>query len=346
MFCAAEGAVKFGVFFLMQCPEGKSHAEVYRETLEQVDAAEQLGFDAVWLTEHHFIDHAHDHWLLGGAYGICSSPLAFGCAIAQRTKRIRIGQAINVLPLHYPIRIAEDAAVLDIVSEGRLDFGAGLGYRSYQFTGYGVPEPEKIGRFHESLEIIVKAWTSEAFSYEGQYYKIPPIELVPRPIQKPHPPIWVAPTRFWNDEAIDFAAKNGYQILLAWASPEQLRAGRARYEQAWRAAGHSHPMHFPVTRHAFVGATDAEAYQVAEPAVQYYYRHTAPTRPVHDYERDAWIFGSPGTCVRKLADLAAVGVDYVLLWFAYGTLAHRDVLRSMERFAAQVMPEARALAAG
>lgn len=338
--------MKFGAFYLMQCPEGKPHSQVYQETLEQIELAEALGFDSVWLTEHHFIDHSHDHWLLGGAYGICTSPLAFGCAIAARTKRVRIGQAVNVLPLHHPIRIAEDAAVLDIVSDGRLDFGAGLGYRSYQFAGYGVPEAEKLERFHESLEIIVRAWTNEIFSYDGKHYRIPPLELVPRPVQKPHPPVWVAPARFWSDEAVAFAARHGYNILLAWASPEQLRAGRVKYEQALKAAGHTDQKYFPVTRHAFVGATDEEAYRVAAPAVEYYYRHTAPTRPVQDYERDAWIFGSPETCLRKLADLAAVGVDYVLLWFAYGTLEHCDVLRSMERFGAHVLPEARKLGVG
>ena len=219
--------MKFDTFALMQSPTGKPFKEVYDETIEEVVYADELGFNCIWLTEHHFSpDHNRE---LGGEYGICCSPLAFGAYVAGVTKRIRIGQAINVLPLLDPIRVAEDAAVLDIVSGGRLDFGVGLGYRAYQFEGFRVPEEEKAERFEESLAIIKMAWTGDKFSFDGKYYKIPETRVVPTPVQRPLPPIWVALTRFWKDDAIEYAARNGYRVILAWASPEQLRSGKALY---------------------------------------------------------------------------------------------------------------------
>ncbi len=336
--CAAvaEDYMKFGILALMQSPTGKPFKQVYDESIAEFVLADELGFDCIWLTEHHFSPDHHKE--LGGEYGICCSPLALGAYVAAVTKRIRIGQAINVVPLMDPIRLAEDAAVLDIVSNGRLNFGVGLGYRNYQFQGFRVPEEEKGERFEESLEIIKKAWTGENFTFDGVHYKIPETRVVPTPLQQPRPPIWVALTRFWKDEAIEYAARNGYHVILAWASPEQLRSGRALYERLLKEHGHDIPVHFPVGRHLFVAETDEEAYRIAEPAVQYYYRHTSGTRPVQDHEREGWLFGSPETVIRKIRDHEDQGVNYFLLWTAFGTLEHSRVVESMKLFAEEVMP--------
>src|SRR5262249_43674673 len=152
---------------------------IYAATLDQIAYAEQLGFDDVWLSEHHFIDDAYS-----------PSMLPIGCAIAARTKRIRIGTSVLLLPLHDPVRVAEDAATLDVISTGRLELGLGVGYRVEEFTGFNIDSSERAQRMDEGIEIIRRLFAGERFSFSGKHYTYRDIQLFPRPVQKP-PKLWI-----------------------------------------------------------------------------------------------------------------------------------------------------------
>ena len=333
--------MKFGTFHLMEQPNWKDEAQVYREALEQIELADALGFDNVWLTEHHFSSkpYAPD---VPGEYGICASPLLLGAHVAARTRRVRIGLAVKVLPLEHPLRTAEDAAMVDILSGGRLDFGAGYGYRKYEFDGLAVPIGEKHARMQEALDIIIKAWTQPTFSYDGRFYKIPTLSLLPRPLQKPHPPVWVA-SRLGTKEIIDYAVRNGYGLLSAWAPPEELRASYDLFARARAEAGKGEaPFDFPAIRHVYVEETDALARRRGEENVKYYLESTALFRPVGPHEQSEMIFGGPDTCIRKIQRLRdEARVNSILCWMNFGGMAQEQVLRSMRLFAEHVMPEFR-----
>src|SRR6266446_1410475 len=174
--------MRFGLFF--QAPEatGQTHAERYAEMFDLIALADSLGFDVAWLAELHF----------GGAFSLLSNPLMVVPAIAARVPRIRIGTAVVLLPLHHPLSCAEQAATADLLSGGRLEFGVGRGSIPTQFHGFRVPVADNRARFDECLEIIRLAWTRERFSYRGRFYEVDNLSVVPKPVQKPHPPIRVA----------------------------------------------------------------------------------------------------------------------------------------------------------
>jgi alkanesulfonate monooxygenase SsuD/methylene tetrahydromethanopterin reductase-like flavin-dependent oxidoreductase (luciferase family) len=195
--------VKFGLFYQLPCAPDQSPAERYRETIEQITLADELGFDTAWLAELHFFH----------PFSIMPAPLQIAVAIAQRTHRIRFGTGVVLLPFHHPMRVAEEAAVTDILTGGRLDLGVGRGTIAVHFRGFGVPREESRERFEESLAIIRGAWMSDdAFSYDGLFYQIPPTSLAPRPIQRPHPPIRIAAN---SPDTAEFAGLNGYDVMVA-----------------------------------------------------------------------------------------------------------------------------------
>ena len=229
--------MRFGVFF--QAPEapGQSHGERYGEMLDLIALAESLGFDVAWLAEIHF----------GGAFSLLSNPLMVVPAIAQRTRRIRIGTAVTLLPLHHPLSCAEQAATADLLSGGRLEFGVGRGSIPSQFHGFRVPMAENRARFDEALEIIRLAWTQERFSYRGRFYDIEELTVVPKPIQRPHPPIRVA---VHTEESFAHLADLGLPIYSGTTTTAlpQLREYMALYRQRLAAAagtvvedGHARP---------------------------------------------------------------------------------------------------------
>lgn len=155
-------------------------AKLYAEQLEQIAYAEQLGFDSVWITEHHFIED-----------GYTPSVLPIAAAIAARTSRIRIGTWVLLLPLHNAIRVAEDAATVDIISNGRLDLGMGLGYRIEEFDAFGVDRRHRGRLMEEGVELIRRAWTEDRVTFDGRFYQVQNLDVTPKPVQRPHPPIWL-----------------------------------------------------------------------------------------------------------------------------------------------------------
>src|SRR5215510_13309033 len=173
--------MRFGVFHQAAAEPGRSHADRYAEMIGLIALADELGFDVAWLAELHF----------GGAFSLLSNPLMAVPAIAARTRRIRIGTAVTLLPLHHPLSCAEQAATADLLSGGRLEFGVGRGSIPTQFHGFRIAVAENRARFDEALEIIRLAWTEERFSYHGRFHEVDNLAVVPKPLQRPHPPIRV-----------------------------------------------------------------------------------------------------------------------------------------------------------
>ena len=168
----------FTLFFRNPPPAKVSFAELYRKEIELAVAAEELGYDTVWLTEHHFVDD-----------GYAPSLLPIAAAIAARTKKIRIGTFVLLLPLHNALRVAEDAATVDLISNGRLDLGLGQGYRVPEFVGFNIPRNERGPRLEEGTEVIRRVWTERNVTMDGRFNKLTNVTVIPGPVQKPHPPI-------------------------------------------------------------------------------------------------------------------------------------------------------------
>jgi alkanesulfonate monooxygenase SsuD/methylene tetrahydromethanopterin reductase-like flavin-dependent oxidoreductase (luciferase family) len=331
--------MRFGTFHLMERPFTKSEPQVYREHLEQIRVADAIGYDAVWLTEHHFssVPYVPD---VDGEYCISASPFAMACAVSQITENVRIGSAVKVLPLEHPLRTAEDVAMADILSGGRIDFGCGLGYRKYEFDGLDVSMDEKLERYKEALEIIRGVWTTEEFSYDGAFWKVPRLTLVPRTVQQPHPPVWIA-SRYTPRDVVDFALDKGYKLLAAWQPAHELRITYGMVQEARAEMGISGAdTDFACIRHVFVGESDADARRQGSEAIEYYLKSTVQFRPVGDHEREQMIFGGPETCIEKVRELEQeAGINNLICWMNFGALPLETVLRSMRLFAEEVMPK-------
>ena len=206
--------MEFGIFHEFPSLPGRSHAEAFAQSFELVDGAERWGLDAMWLGELHF----------DPARSVLSSPLCVASAIAARTQRMKIGLAVQVLPLCHPLRLAEEAATVDQISNGRLIFGVGRSGVARTYEAYGVPYAESRERFAEILDIVQKAWTQDKVSYQGKYHRFEDVAVVPKPYQQPTPPIRVAAT-----SADTFVSNRP-------AGPADLRRGALRDRAGDRAA--------------------------------------------------------------------------------------------------------------
>jgi alkanesulfonate monooxygenase SsuD/methylene tetrahydromethanopterin reductase-like flavin-dependent oxidoreductase (luciferase family) len=221
--------MKFDLLYELQMPkphDARSEWRCYCEALEQIELADRLGYDTVWEVEHHFLtEFAHS-----------SAPEVFLAAVSQRTGHIRLGHGVTLLPhkFNHPIRVAERVAALDILSNGRVEFGTG---RSSQFeqAGFEIDTAESRDMWQESLEIIPRMWTESPFEYAGKYVRIPPRDIVPKPLQKPHPPIWAAAT---SPQTWELAGRNGIGILglTIFVSVKQLEERVRAYRAALKDA--------------------------------------------------------------------------------------------------------------
>jgi alkanesulfonate monooxygenase SsuD/methylene tetrahydromethanopterin reductase-like flavin-dependent oxidoreductase (luciferase family) len=221
--------MKFDLLYELQVPkphDERSEWRCYKEALEQIELADRLGFDTVWAVEHHFLsEFAHS-----------SAPEVFLTAAAARTKKIRIGHGVVLLPskFNHPIRIAERVAALDLVSDGRVEFGTG---RSSQYEQAGFEIDSELSRdmWQESLSIIPRMWTEDPFEFQGRFVNIPARSIVPKPLQKPHPPIWMAAT---SPQSWELAGKNGIGILglTIFVSVPQLEDRVRAYREALKTA--------------------------------------------------------------------------------------------------------------
>jgi natural product biosynthesis luciferase-like monooxygenase protein len=344
--------VKFGYYILnTYVPEldGDS-SSIYSRWLEQIDAAESLGFDSLWVTEHHFRHFG----------GMMPSPSVILSAASQRTKHMQLGAAVSIVPMHNPLRIAEEFAMVDQLSNGRVQFGAGRGMHSTEYAVFGYDWNNAQKRLPEALDIIVRAWTGGEFEWQGEHYQFPKLTVFPKPRQKPHPPIYVTANR--ETENFQMIGRRGHHLMtLPWiATNEQQRPRVEIYWNALKEAGHSVADKDVFTMYpVYVGESDAQA---RAEVIEHWHRWrgfvfealgVAPGSEAYqrifnhlDYDamiRDSrGVFGGPEACARILKQIIeVVGTNHIGLTFHFGGLSQQRVLQSMERFARQVMPALR-----
>ena len=334
---------------------GRNLFKRYQDTLEQIELADRLGFDNAWLAELHFAPGT----------SITPSPLLLAAAAAQRTSRIRLGVAVNLIPLHNPIKVAEDMATLDVLSNGRAEFGVGRGAAPDHFKGYNIPIEENRDRFVESLEYIIKAWTHDEFSFDGKYYTARDLRLTPKPIQKPYPPVRIASN---SDDTFELVGKLGHSMF---ATPvivprPRLRAGVAAYRRALTAGGHpANGGELSLAVPVYVAESPEKVRAVMEPSMMNYVGNIIASYDTPERQRAAaadprlkesqrrfrqmtyegWCdevaaYGHPFQCTEKLRALEQeFGPGEITCWFNPGGLIeHSKVTESMELFAREVMP--------
>jgi alkanesulfonate monooxygenase SsuD/methylene tetrahydromethanopterin reductase-like flavin-dependent oxidoreductase (luciferase family) len=330
--------MRFGLFGSAQARRGDDDpARDFRDYVDMNVEAEALGFHSTFLVEHHFT-----------GIGQVSASLDLLAWVAARTTTLRLGTAVIVVPWHNPVVLAERAATLDLMSGGRLDFGIGRGYRHSEFAGFCMPYEEAEARFEEALQVIVKAWTSDArFSHNGKFWRYADIIVEPPTAQKPHPPIWIAAG---NTESIRKVAARGCKLLLdqfatTQAIGERLALFRTEVEARGRVFD---PMDVAVARNFYVARDATEAAAALARQAQVHARMVALSQrpdgqnkshimayagPPGATEASA-LYGTPEAIAAELEALRAVGVEYVLLNGGEATL------QSIRRFAAEVMRSA------
>jgi alkanesulfonate monooxygenase SsuD/methylene tetrahydromethanopterin reductase-like flavin-dependent oxidoreductase (luciferase family) len=309
--------MKVGVLQFFSWPERRvSLATVYPRALERIEVMDKVGFDAVWLAEHHF-----------SSFSVCPSVHMVGTLAAARTKRLRIGTAVSLAAFYHPLRLAEEVALLDVLSGGRVNWGAGRGFAPVEFNAFGVPTTESAERFREAVEIVLQAWAQERLTYRGAHYSFENLEVLPKPLQTPLP-VWMAAS---SDPAIEWAAAQGHSILM---DPHSTFAdiGRKRrfYAERMRAAGHrDQGRDIPMARLMAVAATREQAEAVARRGAgwivgaysgpQHQKVTYAPPRdykglePVDYYLKHVIIHGTPDAVLDQIHGLEAeIGLNYLM----------------------------------
>jgi natural product biosynthesis luciferase-like monooxygenase protein len=326
--------MKFGLFTVFdnyQAKMARTPEQMLYEVLEQTVLADRLGFDSVWFAEHHFSE-----------YGILTSPHVLITAAAQRTQRIRLGVSIVTLPFHNPIHVAEDYALVDVLSGGRLNLGLGSGYLPHEFAGFNLDGKDKAFRFNDALAVIEKAWTGEKFSHHGEYYQFTDVQLQLLPKQKPVP-IWIGALR---PQGVQYVGKMGYNIMgvpyVSSNSIDELASIIAQYKQAYREAGHDErKIHLPLALHTFVAETREEAIATARDHLNLYLatRQYGKGAQFEDLaQREQLLIGSPDDCIEMIKRYEAIGMDQVMMLMNFGGLPHEQVCQSMKLVAERVIP--------
>ena len=277
--------MKVGILQFFSWPERRQKLEtVYARALQRIEIMDREGYDAVWLTEHHFSD-----------YSVCPSIPVMGAHAAARTKNLRIGAGVTLAGFYHPLRLAEELALLDILSGGRVNWGAGRGFDLREFKTFGVPMEESAARFHEVVDIVIQAWKNERLTYQGKYFSFEDVEVLPKPMQKPTPPIWMAAG---SNEALAWAASKGHSVLMGpHASHVETGQQWEFYRDQLIAHGHSIAgRDIPTARLLAIAATDAEAAEVAREGAQWLLKtYVDPVK-----------FGMVGDPVRRYVDSVVI----------------------------------------
>ncbi len=359
--------MQIGLFYQIQVPKPwtpESELNRFWEMIEEVTFAEEMGFKSVWFVEHHF----RSEWSHSSAPDITLA------ALSQRTSKMRLGIAVQLAPIHHPLHTAVQMATLDILSRGRVDLGIGRSGYPYQIGAFGAQLKDARGLMYEAVSIIPRAWTEEEFSYDGQYYKIPPREVVPKPVQKPHPPIWNACSQ---DDTAQMAGELGLGCLAQTSiGPERAEKLIHIYKEAIqeaqpvmkfiydRVSGNTVAFCAESRKKAFLrGAElidwyryqqrlrDAKVWQgvdasaVPEDYKWHYQRSVAD--PVRRDETPSlklieqggrFCIGNPDDCIRYIEQYAAIGVDEIMPLFQVGTVTHQEVMNSLRLFGKYVIP--------
>jgi alkanesulfonate monooxygenase SsuD/methylene tetrahydromethanopterin reductase-like flavin-dependent oxidoreductase (luciferase family) len=338
--------MEFGLFTEFQCPPWMDEARAFDESMDEMTAAEDLGFDAVWLAEIHFQKDR----------SVLSSPLTVAAGIAGRTRRVKIGIAVQVLPLSHPLRLAEDVATVDHLSKGRLEFGVGRSGLPGHYHGFNIPYSQSRERFQETLDILKLAWTQERFSYEGKYFQFHDVCIMPKPFQKPHPPLRVAAT---TQETYAMVGRMGLPIFVAVraTSISDLKRFIGGYHDGWREAGHPGTGEVAVIVPVYVAETARQARDEPQASTMHFFKSIADalirggTQREERGERlarltydeimdDLVIYGTAESVTERLHELReALGPTTLSVWMNVGgQIPHERILTSMRLFADRVIP--------
>jgi alkanesulfonate monooxygenase SsuD/methylene tetrahydromethanopterin reductase-like flavin-dependent oxidoreductase (luciferase family) len=355
---------------MMECEYrlGATQQEALAEVFDLAAAADAGGLDAVWLAERHFASRERlQQSASGGVPSYASAPLILATAIAARTSRLRIGIAVSVLPLSHPVRLAEEVATLDQISGGRLDFGVGRSGFATAYAGYGVSYGESRERFEECLDILKLAWTQESFSYSGAHYNFEDVSVVPKPLQKPHPPIRVAAT---TTDTFPSVGRDGQSIFIGLRGTDiaQNATNLAAYRRAWHDAGHPGEGDVYLRIPVYVGATAEQAYEEPRESTLLSYRRLAAnfarsvgvagmvaseeraqraevlaTTSYDDVLRQRVAYGTAEAVVERLSAIRdELGLSgFIIEPNVGGSIPRELVFASVNRFATQVAPRLR-----
>ena len=333
----------FGVFMLNSVPPWKSPAEELKDELEQIKVADELGFHSVWVAEHN-----------ARRYGIVSSAQVYLAAAAAQTKKIKLGTAVVRLPLHHPLKLAEDLALIDVISDGRLYIGVGKGYDPLEFAAYNVDFNERDEMYKESLDLLKNALENQFVTHRGKYYNVNNVETFPKPVQKPMPPIFVMISR--SDSSVINAAKQGHSIILGQFSDwDDCKRKIELYRETAISAGYSKEyVEEAIARsgklfNLYCAEDTRQAQDEYEKGVMWYmgvrdnrsmFGFSRETQPYEYYlNHRSVIVGSPEKVTKDLQEFREhTGLNHVICWFNCGGQPQQQTLKSMKLFAEQVMP--------
>ncbi len=340
--------MKFGLLFAYQTPpeSGIRWSEPYQDMLSCLPIAEELGFSSALQASHH-----------SQPDGFCPSPLVAMAGAAAVTEKMRIGTAVLLAPLYAPLKLAEDVAVIDNLSNGRFILGVAPGYVTEEFVAHNIPRNERVTRFEETLDLIQLAWKGEVFSFSGTHFKIPEARVTPTPVQSPHPPIWYGVSA---KKALRRAAQRRcVQIMSPRHGIKELQEHYEPYEDEAQKLNW-HPPERPIIRQVFIAETTQKAEAIASPAVDYLYRvlygaaSAAGDRvlrndsgaKINDTDdvayrtfKERYIIGSPDLAIKKIREYQqALNPSEMICWMHMPGIPGADVINSMQLFAKEVMP--------
>jgi alkanesulfonate monooxygenase SsuD/methylene tetrahydromethanopterin reductase-like flavin-dependent oxidoreductase (luciferase family) len=354
--------MKFGLLYEMETPRpwhALSEYNIYWEALAQIELADRLGFDYVWEVEHHFLEE----------YSHSPAPEVFYGAVTQRTKNIRIAHGVRLLPFNFnhPIKVAEQAAVLDILSNGRMELGTGRSTTAQELDGFNVDYDRTRDEVKEALEIIVKAWTEEILEYDGKLMKVPPRRVVPKPMQKPHPPMWMACVA---PDSYEMAGDRGLGVLSFNFNWEQVRQMMETYRKA--CAQRSNPIP-KVVNEAFAGvaivhvAENKDEEALGLEGARWFLHNVAKLfeplmvkNKLYSYEYLRYVFamdldpkdasdaqlkehhmvvvGNPDEVIHKLENFRNAGLSQVICFKQAGRIPHANIMQSIKRIGKYILP--------
>lgn len=354
--------MRFDLFYELAVPDftGLNDRQVFTQSLDEIALADGAGFEGVWLVEHHFY-HQYSH---------SSAPETFMGAITQRTERMRIGHGIVLLPFKHPVMVAERVATLDVISGGRIDVGVGRGLSPLEYEAFGGLMEESRARVDESVEILRRCWADRPFSFDGRFWSLPEIDVVPKPLQKPHPPLWTAAV---TPDTFVRAADQGFGVLAGPFKPLFMVAeDRDRFAARCLELGRDpRQLGFGMTLGVVVHEDHARAREIAERNIRWFYeqllRLTGPALErggeSYRYYREELatlraltggtpsldaldaagmvIAGSPEYVIDRFRKLANTGIDHVLCAVAAGGVPHADALHTIELMGEHVIPALR-----
>jgi alkanesulfonate monooxygenase SsuD/methylene tetrahydromethanopterin reductase-like flavin-dependent oxidoreductase (luciferase family) len=335
--------MEFGLFDQLPCAPSQDVGARYNDIIAQGQLADRLGLDAIWLAEYHF----------NSRFSVLPAPLLLAAAIARCTERVKIATAVNLLPLHQPVRLAEEWATLDVLSGGRAIFGIGRGSNPEHYQGMGIATEEGRPRFLEALEVVIKCWTEERLDHQGEFFQAEDVAVVPKPVQQPHPPVYVASN---SADTFPMVGTLGHNLLVTplIITKQGVKDGLAAYRKQLVASGHD-PAKVKVlpTLAACVAESREKAEAVLRPTIDNYLgvlrggrsrgSGRAATITTDEFLRDYAIVGGPEECVEQIEAIREMfDCQGVIFWHNIGGLVpHEQITKSLQLFSDKVLPHFR-----